>query len=67
MENRPDKFKILIVDDEEDICDILQYNLEQAGFITDTASCSEEALYKLKHTYHLLLLDIMMDGISGLN
>lgn len=66
MENRPDKFKILIVDDEEDICEILQYNLQQAGYIADTASCSEEALYKLKHTYHLLLLDIMMDGISGL-
>lgn len=66
MENRPDKFKILIVDDEEDICDILQYNLQQAGYIADTASCSEEALYKLKHTYHLLLLDIMMDGINGL-
>ena len=66
MENRPDKFKILIVDDEEDICDILQYNLQQAGHIADTASCSEEALYKLKHTYHLLLLDIMMDGINGL-
>ena len=66
MENRPDKSKILIVDDEEDICDILQYNLQQAGYIADTASCSEEALYKLKHTYHLLLLDIMMDGINGL-
>ena len=66
MENRPDKFKILIVDDEEDICEILQYNLQQAGYIADTASCSEEALYKLKHTYHLLLLDIMMDGINGL-
>ena len=66
MENRPDKFKILIVDDEEDICEILQYNLQQAGYIADTASCSEEALFKLKHTYHLLLLDIMMDGINGL-
>ncbi len=66
MENRPDKFKILVVDDEEDICDILQYNLQKAGYIVDTASSSEEALYKIKNNYHLLLLDIMMDGISGL-
>ena len=66
MENKTDKFKILVVDDEEDICDILQYNLQQAGYITDTASSAEEALFKMKDSYHLLLLDIMMDGISGL-
>lgn len=66
MENQPDKFRILVVDDEEDICDILQYNLQKAGYITDTASSSEEALFKMKNSYHLLLLDIMMDGISGL-
>lgn len=61
-----DKYKILVVDDEEDICEILQYNLSQAGYIVDTAQSSEEALYKLKNQYNLLLLDIMMDGISGL-
>ncbi len=66
MESKTDKFKILVVDDEEDICDILQYNLQQAGYITDTASSAEEALFKIKNSYHLLLLDIMMDGISGL-
>ena len=66
MTPRPDKFRILVVDDEEDICEILQYNLQNAGYITDVASSSEEALYKMKNTYHLLLLDIMMDGISGL-
>ncbi len=66
MENKLDKFKILIVDDEEDICEILQYNLQKAGYHVDTASCSEEALYKIKNNYHLLLLDIMMEGISGL-
>lgn len=59
-------YKILVVDDEEDICEILQYNLTQAGYIVDTAQSSEEALYKLKNQYNLLLLDIMMDGISGL-
>jgi two-component system alkaline phosphatase synthesis response regulator PhoP len=66
MTPRPDKFRILVVDDEEDICEILQYNLQNAGYIADVASSSEEALYKMKNTYHLLLLDIMMDGISGL-
>lgn len=66
MENKLDKFKILVVDDEEDIRDILQYNLQSAGYIADTASSSEEALFKMKNSYHLLLLDIMMDGISGL-
>ncbi len=66
MENRPDIFRILIVDDEEDICEIMQYNLQKAGYHVDIASSAEEALYKLRSTYHLLLLDIMMDGISGL-
>lgn len=66
MENRPDTFKILIVDDEEDICKILQYNLQKAGYIVETAASTEEALYKMRNTWHLLLLDIMMDGISGL-
>lgn len=66
MENKQSKFKILIVDDEEDICEILQYNLQQAGYIVETASSAEEALYKIKNSYHILLLDIMMEGISGL-
>lgn len=66
MGNPSDKYRILIVDDEEDIRDILQYNLHQAGYVADTASSSEEALFKMKNSYHLLLLDIMMDGISGL-
>ena len=60
------KYRILVVDDEEDICNILQYNLNKAGYITDTAASAEEALFKIKNSYHLLLLDIMMDGISGL-
>lgn len=66
MGNPSDKYRILVVDDEEDIRDILQYNLHQAGYIAHTASSAEEALFKLKDSYHLLLLDIMMDGISGL-
>ena len=60
------KYRILVVDDEEDICDILQFNLERSGFYVETAACAEEALLKLKHKFHIILLDIMMDGISGL-
>ena len=57
--------KILIVDDEADIRDILQFNLENAGFIVDTASSAEEALDKLGVQHALILLDVMMGGMSG--
>lgn len=66
MTQEPYKYKILVVDDEEDICDILQFNLEQAGYEVENAHSAEEALLKLKQQFHLILLDIMMDGISGL-
>ena len=66
MTQEPYKYKILVVDDEEDICDILQFNLEQAGYEVESAASAEEALLKLKKEFHLILLDIMMDGISGL-
>ena len=51
MTARPDKFRILVVDDEEDICEILQYNLQNAGYIAHTAASSEEALFKMKNNY----------------
>jgi DNA-binding response OmpR family regulator len=57
--------KILIVDDEEDLCEILQYNLNNAGFETDVAHSSEEALRKQLSDYDLFLLDVMMGTISG--
>lgn len=58
-------YRILVVDDEEDLCEILKYNLEIEGYRVDTANSAEEAL-KLKLTnYHLLLLDVMMGEISG--
>lgn len=57
--------KILIVDDEEDLCEILQYNLNNEGFSTDVAHSAEEALIKPLGEYDLLLLDIMMGPISG--
>lgn len=66
MEKGLDKYRILVVDDEEDICEILHFNLVSAGYHVDTAANAEEALLKLRENYHLILLDIMMDGISGL-
>ena len=57
--------KILVVDDEEDLCEILKFNLEQAGFSVDTALSAEEALTMNVGDYDLLLLDVMMGEISG--
>jgi DNA-binding response OmpR family regulator len=57
--------KILIVDDESDIRDILQFNLENAGFNVETASSAEEALEMLSNRHGLILLDVMMHGMSG--
>jgi DNA-binding response OmpR family regulator len=57
--------RILIVDDEEDLCEILQYNLTNEGFKTDIAHSAEEALKKQIGNYDLLMLDVMMGPISG--
>jgi DNA-binding response OmpR family regulator len=57
--------KILIIDDEEDLCEILQYNLDNEGFITNVAHSAEEALTMPVHEFDLLLLDVMMGQISG--
>ncbi len=57
--------RILVVDDERDICDILQFNLENEGFLVDVANSGEEALTKITDKHHLILLDVMMGGISG--
>lgn len=57
--------KILIVDDEADIREILQFNLENAGFAVDCAASAEEALDMLPSSYSLILLDVMMGGMSG--
>lgn len=59
------KFKILVVDDEEDLCEILKFNLEIEGYEVDTAYSAEEALKKDLTSYRLLMLDVMMGEISG--
>lgn len=58
-------YRILVVDDEEDLCEILKFNLENEGFVVDTAHSAEEALKLNISQYHLLLLDVMMGEISG--
>ena len=57
--------KILVVDDEEDLCEILKFNLEIEGYEVDTAFSAEEALKMDIASYQLLLLDVMMGEISG--
>ena len=58
-------YRILVVDDEEDLCEILKFNLEIEGYIVDTANSAEEALKLNLKEYNLLLLDVMMGEISG--
>ena len=57
--------RILIVDDEEDLCEILQFNLESEGYVTEIAYSAEEALQRDLKSFDLLLLDIMMGKMSG--
>lgn len=58
---------ILVVDDEDSIVTLLQFNLEQAGFKVDTAYNGEEALNKaLENSYDLIVLDLMLPKLDGL-
>lgn len=58
--------KILIVDDEPDIVDLVSYNLKKDGFRVTTAADGEEALHKIrKDKFDLLVLDLMLPGIQG--
>jgi two-component system alkaline phosphatase synthesis response regulator PhoP len=56
---------ILAVDDEQDLCEILKFNLETEGYNVDTANSAEEALKLDISSYDLLILDIMMGEMSG--
>lgn len=62
VENR---HRILVVDDEQDLCEILKFNLETEGYTVDMAYSAEEALNLDITSYDLLLLDVMMGEISG--
>jgi len=58
--------KILIVDDEPDIVDLVSYNLKKDGFRVTTASDGEAALHKIrKEKYDLVVLDLMLPGLQG--
>ncbi len=59
------KEKILIVDDERDICEILQFNLANEGYEVDAAYSAEEGIEILSPGHSLILLDVMMGGMSG--
>lgn len=64
--------RLLVVDDERDLCDILLFNLHAAGYQAEAAYSAEEALQQIVNCkssnsklYDLLLLDVMMPGMSG--
>ncbi|MBP9984384.1 MAG: response regulator transcription factor, partial [Prevotella sp.] len=58
-------YRILVVDDEQDLCEILKFNLETEGYQVETANSAEEALTMDIAGFDLLLLDVMMGGMSG--
>lgn len=59
------KNRILVVDDEQDLLEILKFNLETEGYEVSTACSAEEALTLNVGEFDLLLLDVMMGGMSG--
>ena len=59
------KQRILVIDDEQDLCEILQFNLTIAGYQVETATSASEAIKKDVAQFDLLLLDVMMPGMSG--
>lgn len=60
-----EKETILVVDDERTLCDVLKLNLELEGYNVEVAYSAEEALRKPLSTYSLILLDVMMEEMSG--
>ena len=58
-------YRILVVDDEQDLCEILKFNLETDGYVVETANSAEDALKMDIAGFDLLLLDVMMGGMSG--
>ena len=61
------KERILVVDDEEDILELVRYNLTREGYQVSGAASGEAALKKARsETFHLIVLDLMLPGIDGL-
>ncbi len=60
-----DAKRILVVDDEDSLCEILKFNLEREGYDVVTASSAEEALTLDIQQFDLLILDVMMGELSG--
>lgn len=60
-----DSNRILVVDDEETLCEVLQFNLEVEGYEVDVAHSAEEAMEKDISRYSLILLDVMMGDMNG--
>lgn len=63
--NMMDKKRILVVDDEETLCEVLKFNLEVEGYDVDVAYSAEQAFEMDLVQYSLILLDVMMGEISG--
>ena len=59
------RIKILVIDDEEALCEILQFNLAKEGYEVDTAFSAEAALEMDLSQYSLFIVDIMMEQLSG--
>lgn len=62
---KENKYRILVVDDEQDLCEILKFNLETEGYVVETANSAEEAMTMDISSFNLLLLDVMMGEMSG--
>ena len=58
-------FKVLIVEDDEDLSEILRYNLINAGYLVDVSYTAEEAMHRNIKEYNILLIDVMLGEISG--
>ena len=65
MQSEANNYRILVVDDEESLCEILKFNLVREGYTVDVAYSAEEALAMDIKSYHLLILDVMMGELSG--
>ena len=65
MKEHNKTYKILVVDDEQNLCEILAYNLRNDGYEVTEANSAEEALELPLAAFDLMLLDVMMGGMSG--